>query len=99
VNGFEVMQTEESLWTVGFPRPDREVGERGRWEPVSDHGDEDEADRHCELLNGNADDPCVYLRSEPGLWTVGYFADYRWEPLSDHGSAAEAEREVIKLNA
>lgn len=94
MNGFEVLQTEATLWTIGFRRPDTE-----RWEPISDHGDEREADRKVELLNGEASDPIVYLRSEPGLWTVGYFAGERWEPLSDHGSAGEAEREVIELNA
>jgi hypothetical protein len=41
----------------------------------------------------------VYLRSEPGLWTVGFYTpDGEWEPESDHGSADEAAERVHYLN-
>jgi hypothetical protein len=41
----------------------------------------------------------VYLRSEPGLWTVGYYdPSGRWQPDSDHGSADEAAQRVHWLN-
>jgi hypothetical protein len=41
----------------------------------------------------------VYVRSEPGLWTVGFYRpDGRWEPDSDHGSADEAAERVAWLN-
>jgi len=36
--------------------------------------------------------PCyVYIRSEPGLWTVGFYKpDGTWEPESDHHNSADA---------
>ncbi len=35
----------------------------------------------------------VYIRSEPGLWTVGFYQpDGKWQPESDHDSADEAAR-------
>lgn len=41
----------------------------------------------------------VYLRSEPTLWTVGFYrTDGRWEPDSDHDSADEAAQRVRWLN-
>lgn len=41
----------------------------------------------------------VYLRSEPGLWTVGYYAPGgRWHPESDHRSEADAAKRVAYLN-
>lgn len=41
----------------------------------------------------------LYLRSEPGLWTVGFYRpDDRWEPESDHGSKDEAAARVRWLN-
>jgi hypothetical protein len=41
----------------------------------------------------------VYLRSEPGLWTVGFYRpDGRWEPDSDHGSTDEAAARARWLN-
>lgn len=44
-----------------------------------------------------------YIRSEPGLWTVGIGTPRSqggtdWEPESDHGSEAEAARRVHWLN-
>ncbi len=41
----------------------------------------------------------VYIRSEPGLWTVGFYRpDGRWEPESDHDSTDSAARRVRWLN-
>lgn len=41
----------------------------------------------------------VYLRSEPGLWTVGYYSpDGKWNPESDHNSTEEAAKRVVWLN-
>jgi hypothetical protein len=43
--------------------------------------------------------PYVYLRSEPGLYTVGFYKpDGKWEPESDHDSAEEAAKRVRYLN-
>lgn len=41
----------------------------------------------------------VYIRSEPQLWTVGFYRpDGSWEPDSDHGSSEEAAQRVHFLN-
>lgn len=41
----------------------------------------------------------VYIRSEPGLWTVGfYLPDGKWEPESDHDSPEKAAARVRHLN-
>lgn len=41
----------------------------------------------------------TYLRSEPGLWTVGdYDPDGRWQPESDHDSREDAAQRVAWLN-
>jgi hypothetical protein len=41
----------------------------------------------------------VYIQSEPGLYTVGFYRpDGKWEPESDHESAEEAARRVRYLN-
>lgn len=40
----------------------------------------------------------VYQRSEPSLWTVGYYQDGKWEPESDWPTPAEAARRVSALN-
>jgi len=41
----------------------------------------------------------VYIKSEPGLWTVGFYApDRTWHPESDHGSSEEAAERVMRLN-
>jgi len=41
----------------------------------------------------------VYLRSEPMLWTVGYYApDGEWVPESDHDNPGDAARRVAWLN-
>jgi hypothetical protein len=40
----------------------------------------------------------LYLRSEPGLWTVGFYRpDGTWEPESDHPSEAGARQRVHYL--
>jgi hypothetical protein len=41
----------------------------------------------------------VYLRSEPGLWTVGFYTPAgKWESESDHSSAEAAAARVHWLN-
>ena len=41
----------------------------------------------------------VYLRSEPRLWTVGFYApDGTWTPESDHGDSEDAAKRVAWLN-
>lgn len=43
--------------------------------------------------------PYVYVRSEPALWTVGFYdPSGRWEPESDHGSSEDAAQRVALLN-
>jgi hypothetical protein len=41
----------------------------------------------------------VYVQSEPGLWTVGFYRpDGRWESESDHNSRTDAADRVAWLN-
>lgn len=41
----------------------------------------------------------VYIESEPGLWTVGFYdPQEKWHPESDHGIKEEAARRVAWLN-
>jgi hypothetical protein len=41
----------------------------------------------------------VYIRSEPGLWTVGFYSpDGAWHPDSDHDSTEKAAARVHFLN-
>lgn len=41
----------------------------------------------------------VYKQTEPGLWTVGFYApDDTWEPESDHDSPEGAAKRVRYLN-
>jgi len=41
----------------------------------------------------------VYIRSEPSLWTVGFYKpDGEWKSESDHGSTEEAAERVHWLN-
>lgn len=41
----------------------------------------------------------VYLRSEPGLWTVGFYAPGgEWHSESDHPTAREASERAAWLN-
>jgi hypothetical protein len=41
----------------------------------------------------------VYIQTEPGLYTVGFYApDGTWHPDSDHGSREEAAERVHYLN-
>ncbi len=41
----------------------------------------------------------VYVRSEPGLWTVGYYdAAGKWQSESDHDSSEAAAERVGLLN-
>lgn len=93
---YEVMktQTNPALWTVGFTRPDL-----GTWEPQSDHDDPDDATDYADELNGDTDLVYLYLPSEPGLWTVGYFAGEDWVPERDYDIEADAVNAVIEINA
>jgi len=41
----------------------------------------------------------VYIQSEPGLWTVGFYdPSGQWIPESDHTSREEAAERVRYLN-
>ena len=41
----------------------------------------------------------VYIQSEPGLWTVGFYApDGEWMPESDHDIKEDAVKKVHYLN-
>lgn len=41
----------------------------------------------------------VYIKSEPGLWTVGHYAPSgKWHAYSDHSNEDEAARRVAVLN-
>lgn len=41
----------------------------------------------------------VYIKSEPGLWTVGFYTpSHEWMPDSDHASPEEAAAQVSYLN-
>ena len=41
----------------------------------------------------------VYIQSEPGLWTVGFYnPDGKWEPESDHPVREDAAARVHYLN-
>lgn len=41
----------------------------------------------------------VYIQSEPGLWTVGFYRpDGQWIPESDHTTAERAAARVAWLN-
>jgi hypothetical protein len=41
----------------------------------------------------------TYIRSEPGLWTVGFYdPSGDWQPDSDHSSGDEAAKRVHYLN-
>jgi len=41
----------------------------------------------------------VYVRSEPGLWTVGFYSpDGKWISESDHDNSEKAAERVAWLN-
>ncbi len=41
----------------------------------------------------------VYIRSQPGLWTVGFYdPEGNWHPDSDHPSSEEAAQRCAWLN-
>jgi len=41
----------------------------------------------------------VYIRSEPQMWTVGFYDPKgRWNPESDHDTPEEAAKRVSWLN-
>ena len=44
-------------------------------------------------------DMYVYIESEPGLWTVGFYSpDGEWHPESDHEVREDAAKRVSWLN-
>jgi len=50
-------------------------------------------------LKGFCNVSWVYLNSEPGLWTVGFYApDGKWHSESDHSVREEAAQRVAFLN-
>jgi hypothetical protein len=41
----------------------------------------------------------IYIKSEPNLWTVGFYNPHgKWEPESDHSSSDKAAKRVHYLN-
>jgi hypothetical protein len=41
----------------------------------------------------------VYIETEPGLWTVGFYTpDGKWIPESDHSEREDAAKRVAYLN-
>lgn len=41
----------------------------------------------------------VYIQSEPGLWTVGFYdPTNNWQPESDHDNKEDAANRVAFLN-
>lgn len=41
----------------------------------------------------------VYIKSEPNLWTVGFYDPQgKWQPESDYNSAEAAAKRVAYLN-
>lgn len=41
----------------------------------------------------------VYIKSEPNLWTVGFYdPNGKWQPESDHDNKEEAASRVAWLN-
>lgn len=80
------------LWTVGFHRPD------DSWEPESDHDRRADAARRVNELNGS-EFRFVYMRTEPGLWTVGEYGGAIFYPEGDYASERAAAERVVELNA
>jgi hypothetical protein len=60
------MQTEPTLWTVGFHAPS------GDWKPDSDHGDQDEAANRVRWLNGGRDDTLAATDWPPTIEPDGF---------------------------
>lgn len=45
------------------------------------------------------DSSWVYMQTEPGLWTVGWYGpNGTWHPDTDHGDREEAAQRVHYLN-
>lgn len=67
------------------------------------HREREALDRH---ITGNYGEdqftdttPYCYIRSEPGLWTVGFYDPKgNWHPDSDHSIREEAAKRVHYLN-
>jgi len=46
-----------------------------------------------------AEEMYVYVKSEPGLWAVGFYEPGgKWHPESDHKTSEEAAERVAYLN-
>jgi len=51
------------------------------------------------LPSGEAKSTWVYIKSEPSLWTVGFYRpDGSWEAESDHSSTEQAVERIGYLN-
>lgn len=87
---WEIVESERGLYTVGHYLP------YGDWFADADFDSIEEADERLNELTGWRGE-YVYVRSEPQLYTVGFF-DSTWNAHSDHESMAEARAEVIRLN-
>ena len=89
-----MVRSEDQLWTVGFTSPDT-----NEWEVDSDHSSAETAFDRAQWLNGPLDGEMVYRRTEPGLWTIGYFDGHgTWMPVDDWTSQDEAARRVADRN-
>ncbi len=89
---YTCIQSEPALWTTGYTDP------AGKWQPESDHDSRARGFQRAAWLNGDAGGGHVYLRSEPGLWTVGTYAGDRFDPVSDHHDREEAAIRAAGLN-
>ena len=70
-----------------------------------DRRQRDDLDRHItgdygeRQFAGEDGQQWVYVRSEPGLWTVGFYApDGAWHSDSDHAVREDAAKRVHFLN-
>lgn len=88
------VQSEPSLWTVGFYDPD------GRWNPDSDHGDKTAAAQRVHYLNGGVEpeelDQVKQLTFvDANKFKKGQIVDVYSDPLT--GEEWEGEAELLKL--
>lgn len=89
---YTCIQSEPALWTTGYTDP------AGKWQPESDHDSKARGFQRATWLNGDSGGGHVYLRSEPGLWTVGTYWHDRFDPVSDHHDRQEAAMCTAGLN-
>ena len=69
------------------------------------HREREALDRHItgnygeDQFKGCTDQQWVYVQSEPGLWTVGFYdPDGEWQSDSDHSDREPAAKRVHYLN-